>query len=153
MEFGSFTYDGKVPNPQWAVYFTEDDLGKTFRTLVTDDGQLVMSDSSVEHRTYEGLYHAAKGDVLMIGLGLNVHNDAIAALPAVNRCVTFEKYQSVIDANTVKHEVVHQDGLLLNSDHKNKFDLVWWDAWGLPDVDILRAYAKPQGRIMVWPSD
>lgn len=101
-------------------------------------GGLVMSDTDMEWRTNLPFLKAARGRVLIGGLGLGFVVVPLLRKKEVETVTVVEKYQDVIDlvlphiaqpTLTVKQGDVHTYRSQLNGD---KFDCIYFDIW--PDM-------------------
>jgi spermidine synthase len=99
-------------------------------------GQIMMSDTRMEHYTNYGAVSAARGHVFVAGLGLGMILHPMAAKKEVTKITVLEKYQGVIDlvGKTVpkKVEIVCADVFDWKPEAGTKFDVVYFDIW--PDI-------------------
>lgn len=103
------------------------------------DGQTMMSETPMEHRTNSAFVISAFGDVLIGGLGLGMIVLAIQDNEAVKSITVLEKSADVIDA--VAHQlplnskvrIVEADVFTWKPDRK--FDAVYMDIWYYPDEE------------------
>jgi hypothetical protein len=70
-------------------------LAGTFKRLMCGR-EVVMSNTQMEINSNWPIVHAARGDVLVNGLGLGMVLEAIIRKPGVNRVVVVEKNEDVI---------------------------------------------------------
>lgn len=99
------------------------------------NGALVMSDTDMEWRTNLPFLHAARGRVLIGGLGIGFILVPLLRKPEVESVTVVEKHQDVIDlvlpyvaqpTLTVKCGDIHVYRKQLNGD---KFDSIYFDIW------------------------
>lgn len=121
------------------------------------DAGLVMSDTYDEYRDHIGIIHAAKGHVLIAGLGLGMVLQAIAKKENVTRITVIELNQNVIDLVGPhykamlgdKLEIICADILTWKPPKGIRYGAVWFDVWNeicLDNYDqikkLIRRYAK-----------
>ncbi|MDB4430953.1 hypothetical protein N9137_01030 [Pseudomonadales bacterium] len=107
-----------------------------------------MSNTEVELRTNQQALLEARGDVLMVGLGIGLINDKLATQPNVNSVTTIEKYDDIIENTPHNHTVIHRDATKDLSD-LGTFDYIWSDASELLNVDLSKLLNKG-GVIRQW---
>jgi hypothetical protein len=128
----------------------------TYTRLVHSGEGVVMSDTPAEAHEHQRLYHAARGHVLMNGLGLGFALSAILRKPEVARVTVVERSADVIRLVAPTFEADHHnvtiicaDALIWRPDRGERFDVVWHDIWtticddNKPEMTRLRrAYAR-----------
>lgn len=146
--------DDKLPNPQWKPFFAKSTIGSIYEVMVSNkDGQLVMSNTEVEIESNSKILKEAKGDVLVVGLGLNVINDSLAELKAVKSVTTLEIDQILVEKFPAKHRVVVGDARKKVDEFVGKFDVVYFDAVTQFKGDLLSTYLKKGGKVVTWGED
>lgn len=134
------------------------------------NGQLMMSDTALEHQTNAQVWREARGDVLIAGLGLGMVVHGLKAKPEVNSVTVVEINHDVIELVRpslpkdvlVMHMDIHEYAVLAH-DLKREFDTIYLDIWsdicGDDLVEIrklrlaLRKCLRPGGWIGVWADD
>ena len=111
------------------------------------NGRLVMSDTSMEHRTNWGVVREARGNVLIAGLGLGMILHPILAKPEVLSVTVVEKYPDVITliAPTVQHEkltIIEGDIYEWKPAKGTKYDVLYFDIWADQSTDDLEDMRK-----------
>ena len=111
------------------------------------NGCLVMSDTSMEHRTNWGVVRAARGNVLIAGLGLGMILHPILAKPEVLSVTVVEKYPDVIAliGPTVQHgklTIVEGDIYDWKPAKGTKYDVLYFDIWADQSTDDLEDMRK-----------
>lgn len=112
--------------------------GKYVRLIV--NGQLMMSDTHMERRSNIDFVRAAKGKVMIAGLGVGLIIYAIKDKidsGEVTKITVYEKYQDVIDLVKPilekdfgdKIEIVCQDILLYKPSKVEFYDTIYFDIW------------------------
>lgn len=138
-------------NGQWHSYFIDSKVGNTYKCLVDDENNLVMSNTEVEIKTNQPIVEKAKGDVLLIGLGINLINDKVLENEKVSSVDTIEINQWVIDNVPTKTNVLK--GNYHTYPYTRKYDTIWYDAFekdsGL-NLQKLTKLLKPGGTILTW---
>jgi len=132
---------------RWQMYLSKNAPGDQISILVRKtDNFLVMSDSVVERETNNLIVQEARGDVLMIGLGINLVNDRVLESPLVTSVTVVEKHADIIEHVPTKCSVVHGDA---NTVVLGQYDTIWVD----PSEYVIRNFRlhlKPEGRVMYW---
>jgi spermidine synthase len=118
-------------------------------------GTVVMSDTPMEMRTNWPIISAARGRVLINGLGIGMVLQRILAKPEVEHVVVVEISDDVIKlvgpsfAGDSRVTIIHADALEYAPPSGERFDVVWHDIWddvcsdNLPDMRKLhRRYGK-----------
>lgn len=127
--------------------------------LFGDSSEPIMTNSEKEWDTNQEFIQNAKGDVLMVGLGIGYVLPFI--LNKIDSIDIVEKYQEVIDLAQIFHavhdpkvKIIHADGITYTPE--KQYDTIWWDTFGLPDevgvenINRLTKYLKPNGWIDRW---
>jgi spermidine synthase len=132
------------------------------------NGRLMMSDTSMEHRTNYGVVRESRGNVLIAGLGLGMILHPILAKPEVLSVTVVEKYPDVISliGPTVLHEkltIVEGDIYEWKPAKGTKFDTIYFDIWSEQSTDDLddmrklhcrfRPYKVKEGWMDSWRRD
>jgi len=132
------------------------------------NGCLMMSDTSMEHRTNWGVVHEARGNVLIAGLGLGMILHPILAKPEVLSVTVVEKYPDVIAliGPTVRHRkltIVEGDIYEWKPAKGTKYDVLYFDIWAEQSTDCLedmrklhmrfRPYKVKEGWMESWRRD
>lgn len=139
-------YSGEEPG-QWLPYFLESKLGKKYKVLVRkDDNFLVMSNTELEIKFSES-YKECIGDVLVVGLGINLINDKISSLYKVKSVKTIEKYEDIITNTKVNHKVVLGD--INTEEGLGKFDTIFIDSSEVIGRD-LNQLLNSGGKVIGW---
>lgn len=112
--------------------------------MLTVNKHLVMSDTFEERYTNYDLLRAARGDVLIAGLGIGMVLTSILKKPEVDSVLVIEKHQDVIDLVEPHIKKVCRKGMLFEVtcadifDWKppkgQKWDAIYFDIW--PDARI-----------------
>lgn len=109
---------------------------------------VVMSNTPMEVMTNREAYWAAKGRVLISGLGLGMLLDGILRKPEVDFVRVIEIDQDVIDlvgprfAGNPKLEIVHADAFQYRIPKGEQFDYAWHDIWDDICMDNLEQMNK-----------
>ena len=114
------------------------------------NGQLMMSDTSMERRTNYDFVHSAYGEVMIAGLGIGLVLEALrekCKTGEVTRIVVYEKYQDVIDLVAWRYkdlplEVRCADILEYKPAKGETYDTVYFDIWPTICEDNLDDIAK-----------
>ena len=132
---------------RWQMYFSKNAPGDQVSVLVRKiDNFLIMSDSVVERETNELIVQEATGDVLMIGLGINLVNDRVLESPLVTSVTVVEKYADIIEHVPTKCFVLNGDA---NTLKLGQYDTIWVDPSEYVTRNF-RLHLKPGGRVMYW---
>jgi len=130
---------------RWQMYFSKNAPGDQVSVLVRKiDNFLIMSDSVVERETNELIVQEATGDVLMIGLGINLVNDRVLESPLVTSVTVVEKYADIIEHVPTKCFVLNGDA---NTLKLGQYDTIWVDPSEYVTRNF-RLHLKPGGRVM-----
>lgn len=148
MRILKYKYNSKTIPLIWKAYFTESIEGKEYTLLLNDEDHLVMSNTELEIRTNKEILLEAYGDVLLIGLGINLINDKVLELDKVNSVDTIENNQWVIDNIPTKTNVLFGD--YQNYNYTKKYDIIWFDAYDHFDAKPLLKLLKPKGKLLCW---
>jgi hypothetical protein len=102
-------------------------------TRITRGGQIIMSDTPMEKRTHWPILRAAKGRVLINGLGLGMIAQSVALKPDVEQVDVVEIDERVIGLIAphlhVKVRVHHADAFAFKPERDARFGAVWHDIW------------------------
>lgn len=126
--------------------------GKYARLLI--HGDTMMSDTDFEWNTNQTLLMAAKGDVLIAGLGIGLVLPPILDNPKVKSVTVVEKYQDVIDLVGPSYvnprlRIVCADIFKWKPRKGQTFNALYFDIWSgvctdnLKQMDLLRDRFKP----------
>lgn len=129
---------------------------------LTEDGNIWMSDIPFEVESSTGAIEAAKGDVLIGGLGIGLLPTLMK--DKVTRIDIVEVNQEVIDlvfhlVATEKMKIIHDDILHYLTSTEKRYDFICIDVWQdtfLPlwDINAVKKLAqrclKPDGDIWCW---
>ena len=131
----------------WQMYLSKNSPGDQISVLVRKiDNFLIMSDSVVERETNELIVQEATGDVLMIGLGINLVNDQVLESPLVTSVTVVEKHADIIKHVATRCRVIHGDA---NTVTLGQYDTIWVDPSEYVTRNF-RLHLKPGGRVMYW---
>lgn len=106
------------------------------------NGELVMSETPMEHRTNSDFVLDANGDVLIGGLGLGMIILAIQDKENVSSITVVERSQDVIDA--VAHQLPLNNNVKIICDNvftykpSSKYDCIYMDIWSYVNEDIYK---------------
>lgn len=131
---------------------------------LVEDGHTWMSDSQLEVESAIGAISAARGNVLIGGLGIGLLPTFIMKKKSVNRIDIVELYQEVIDLvfpyiKTPKMNIINDDIFHYLDITPNMYDFIHIDIWGsitapLKEIDATREKAekclKSGGIIWCW---
>lgn len=106
-------------------------------TRLLINGGVIMTDAAFEKRTNVDVVLAARGDVLIAGLGIGLILVPILAKKEVKRVVVVEKNADVIflvepHLRHKKLQVIHADIFEFSPTADWKFDTIYFDIW--PDI-------------------
>lgn len=132
-----FTFDSKedilynlraVRNGRMFVMYD----GKFVRLTV--NGELMMSDTTMERISNLDFINNAKGRVMIAGLGIGLILEAILNKEEVSEVVVIEKYQDVIDLvepiyQHRKLKIICADIFEYEMPSSEKFDVIYFDIW------------------------
>lgn len=128
---------------------------------------IVMSNTPMEVRTNRAAYRAARGRVLINGLGLGMLLDGILRKEEVESVRVIEVDKDVISlvaprfVDNPKFELVHADAFEYHPEKGEVFDYVWHDIWDDVCLDnkaqmkkLVARYRKPRALAQgVWSRD
>jgi hypothetical protein len=114
-------------------------------TRLQRGGACVMSDTPAESHEHARLLRAAKGRILLNGLGLGFCLAAILRKPGVDAVTVIEKSADVLalvqpHITDPRVTIVHADALEWRPAKGVRFDVVWHDIW----TDVLNSDDKPE---------
>ena len=129
-----------------------------------EDGHTWMSDSQIEIESVMGAVCAAKGNILIGGLGIGLLPTFIKNKRGIKRIDIVEKHQEVIDLvfdqiKSPKMRIIKDDIFHYLNTTLNKYDFIHIDIWAsitapMREIDIAREKAKqcltPNGVIWCW---
>lgn len=127
----------------------------TMATLHLRDGEIVMEDSRTELRKHLPIWLAARGRVLVTGLGLGcvvrglltnpevTHIDVVELDPSILRIVGAE-FKS--NSRVTLH---HGDALTIRWPRGTRWDFAWHDLW-TEDDGLTRLHLRLMRRYMTW---
>ena len=149
---------GKEGLGRWPLWFKGASSRKKYDVLVDDAGRCVMSNSPYELETCEWMAQAAKGDVLVLGLGIGFINCLMRSNQAVNTIAVIEKDPRVIELSKPKvgkDEVFQADAQSIDDIKRvigsRKFDTVIWDLFGADGfMPVYDSILNPGGKVLVW---
>ena len=148
MRIEKYIYKPKTIDPLWKHYFSESVEGQEYTVLIDCRENLVMSDTEFELRTNQPILEQAYGDVLIVGLGLNVINDKVLKLDQVSSVDTIEISKWVIDNVETLTNIIQ--GNYKTHPFTKTYDVVYFDAFDTfvqkPLLDIL----KPKRKLINW---
>lgn len=106
-------------------------------TQLFHGNRLIMSDTPAERYDHFGFVRAAKGDVLISGLGIGMCVGAVLKKPEVTSVTVLEIAQDVIDLVAPSYQdsrvrIIQADALLWTPPRAVRFGAVWHDIW--PDI-------------------
>jgi hypothetical protein len=122
-----------------------------YKRLVHAKRGTVMSNTPMEVRTHRGAVYAARGRVLIAGLGMGMVLEAILEKPDVRSVVVVEIDPDVIalvgphfdqHLATGRLQIVQADIFTWKPDSEDSFNFWWFDIWTDICGDNLRAMAK-----------
>lgn len=117
-------------------------------TKLTYRGGVVMSDTPGEMREHWEIVRAAKGRVLIAGLGLGVVLQAVADQPEVEHVTVFENSVEVVELVWNHYEDRYGDKISLETtdflsylpSKEEKYDAAWFDIWSHRCEDDLKEH-------------
>lgn len=129
-------------------YFMRVSAGEYVKLSV--DGELMMSDTNMERLTNDAFVKAARGDVMIAGLGIGLVLEALrekCKTGEVTRIVVYEKYQDVIDLVAWRYkdlplEVRCADILEYKPAKGEMYDTIYFDIWPTICEENLNDIAK-----------
>lgn len=152
-ELKTVSYNGDVPR-DWQPFFKGARKGKDYRVIVRlSDNALVMSDTPAEKRSCKQAIDEAFGDVLIVGLGLNLINDKVLKKDGVSSVITMENDPDIIKHIATKTDVLEWDTRVFNPALVGRFDYIYWDALDGFNVSEFKSYLKPNGKLSAWDID
>ena len=119
---------------------------------LTHNGEVVMSDTSMEKRTNMDFCFNAHGDVLIGGLGIGMIILAIQDRPDVRSITVLEKYQDVIDlvANDLplndKVRIINADVFDWRPEKGTKYNCIYMDIWNYINAEVYKKEMVPLTR-------
>jgi len=126
----------------------------TYKVLLRNN-TVVMSNTPDEIRDSISFIRAAKGDVLINGLGLGVILKALLDKPEIDSVTVIEKSEDVINLvaptyqNDKRVTIIHDDAFTYKPEKGKKYNAVWHDIWdditsdNLPEmIKLHRKYGK-----------
>lgn len=114
---------------------------------LTQNGNVVMSDTQMEKETNADFVRNAHGDVLIGGLGIGLIVLAIQDKEAVNTITILEKNEEVIEL--VKNQLpLNEKVQIVNADAftykpKMKYNTIYMDIWNYINEDLYQEEMKP----------
>lgn len=120
----------------------------TYKRLTHKQRGCIMSNTRMEITTAVEAYHAAKGRVLINGLGLGMVLEGVLSKPDVTFVRVIEFDADVIAlvgphfANDPRVEIIHADAYEYKPAKGERFDYVWHDIWDTISADNLPLMAK-----------
>lgn len=117
---------------------------------LTQDGDVVMSNTPMELRTNWSFCKKAHGDVLIGGLGIGLILLEIQSKPNINTITVVEKYQEVIELVgkqlplSSKVNIINDD--IFTYKPEQKYDCIYLDIWNYINSDIYDKEMKPLKR-------
>lgn len=122
---------------------------------------VVMSDTIAEKRDHWEFVAAAKGVVLINGLGLGMVLNAVLQKPEVERAIVVEKSVDVLALSAPhyrakfgdKAEIVLADALTFQPPKSVRFGAVWHDIWDFicgDNLEQMKALHRRYGRRTDW---
>jgi len=135
----------------------------TYRRLVHRTRGVVMSNTRMEKSTNTGAWMAARGHVLINGLGLGMLLGAILRKPEVEFVRVIEIDPDVISlvgptfAGRENVEIVQADALAYRPEKAERYTFAWHDIWDFTGPDMLptmaalkRKWARRVGEQKAW---
>ena len=119
---------------------------------LTNNGEVVMSDTPMEKRTNYFFCLNAHGDILIGGLGIGMIITAIQDKEDVNSITVLEKHREVIDMITSqlsfnsKVHIINADVFTWKPQKGQRFDCVYMDIWNYVNSDVYHEEMKPLKR-------
>ena len=114
---------------------------------LTVGGGLVMTDTDMERNSNRAVVQAARGQVLVAGLGLGMILHPILAKTGVEHVTVIEKYQDVIDIVTPtlpaeKLTIICADIFDWKPAKGERWDVIYFDVWADISTDALEDMSK-----------
>jgi hypothetical protein len=142
-------------------------------TKINDTVQCVMSSNLFERLTNQNFINAAKGDVIVFGLGLGLILFPLLEDDEITSITVIDKSVDIIDnlGPIIKNYDVNNKLTIINGDvftyyqqlNETKFDVMYFDYWNFVDstiyndMEILKELyknnIKETGQIMYWCED
>lgn len=117
------------------------------------NGQLMMSNTSMEKRTAMEFINNAEGDILIAGLGIGLVILPLLENKKVTSVTIVEKYQDVIDCilPQIKPYDIENKLMVICEDcfdfiTEQKFDVIYLDIWAYINSDVYNEEMKPLKR-------
>lgn len=139
------------------------DVGPGRFVKLVQDGRIWMSNTSFEVKTHKGMLSAARGHVLVAGLGIGMATDALLRKPEVTHVTVVENSPDVLTLtgpiyeNEPRVTLIEADIATWIPDPSLRFDLAWFDIWPSVDADNLpmmgalrRRYEPIVAQAMCW---
>lgn len=153
--FGTYIYDKENIPEDWKYSFEYSKEGNEYKLLLDKNlkDAIIMSDTEYEWIANKPLIDAARGDVLIIGLGINFITPYV--IKASDSVTVLELNQDIIDntpteANVVKGDVFNVNNIFEDS----SFDVVLEDLWIQQSTHILKdsleRLLRPGGELVSW---
>lgn len=119
-------------------------------------GTVVMSNTKMEIDTHWSIIHAAKGDVLLNGLGLGVILTIILGKPDVKSVTVVEKSEDVIELVAPTYidsrvSIIQADAFSFNP--SKRLNAVWHDIWDdicEDNISEMKTLHRRYGRRAEW---
>ena len=134
-----------------------------YTRLLHDDMKFdcIMSDTPAEQRDHFCAFGAAKGRVLINGLGLGVFLEAILEKPEVEQVTVIEISEDVIKLVGSHHvfrddprvEIIHADAMTWRPARGKRFECVWHDIWPtlcVDNLDDMKVLHRSYGQRCEW---
>ena len=127
-------------------------------TKLTRNGKIIMSDTPSEILDHENFIAAAKGSILIAGLGLGIVTSEVMKKRNVTSVVVVEKSEDVLELvwrhlpQEFAHKVEFVCADIFDYKPKHSFDYAWFDIWdyicedNLADFKVLDA--KYRSRVL-----
>jgi hypothetical protein len=123
-------------------------------TMIVRDGHVIMSDTPDEIRDIIRIIRMAKGNCLIVGLGLGVVARAFLNKPEVSKVTIAELSEDVIilTGNDLKKEygdrveIIQADIMKWRAPKNVFYDVVWFDIWDNISCDNIEQMNKLKNR-------